>query len=100
MEKAHLWDDSIVIVSSDHQWRVNQYKSWLSKQELEVTKGIEHPNVPFFLKLKGQQTPFVYEKSFNTVITSDLILTLMKGEVSTVEDAQKWLDDNSDKLKD
>lgn len=95
LEDNNLWDNSTVIISSDHQWRINSYRGWLSKEELEITDGVEHPKIPFFLKLKGQKESVIYDKPFNTVITYDLILAIMKGEISTIEEAKTWLDNTT-----
>lgn len=95
LEDKDLWDNSTIIVSSDHQWRLNNYKLKSSDKDFSVTNGIEHPNIPFFLKLKGQKESIIYEKPFNTVITHDLILAILKGEVSTASEAKNWMDKNS-----
>jgi hypothetical protein len=91
LEDNNLWEDSTIIVSSDHQWRVNIYQNDLSEKERQITGGKEDARVPFFLKLKGQKETAIYDKPFNTVILHDLILAIMKGEVSTVNEAQTWL---------
>ena len=96
MEKSNLWNESTVIVSSDHQWRINEYRDSLTQLEREITKETEHPQIPFFIKLSGSQQPLVYEKPFNTVITANLILALMRGEISTTEETKNWLDTNTD----
>lgn len=96
LEERNLWDDSTVIISSDHQWRVNVYQNQLFDKELKITNGKEDVRVPFFLKLKGKKDSVIYEKPFNTVITSDLILAIMKGEVAKIEDVKKWLEARSD----
>ena len=96
MENAGVWDDSTVIISSDHQWRIQSggtyFKSFLTKDDYKISNGIEDKRVPFIVKLKNQKTAIEYEKPFNTIITHDLILALMKGEVSTPEDLKIWLD--------
>jgi hypothetical protein len=97
LENADLWDNSTIIVSSDHQWRVNIYKDEMDQKEIQMTGGKEDGRVPFFLKLKGQKDSFIYEKPFNTVITQALILALMKGEISTIEEISGWLDKNFDR---
>lgn len=97
LEKNNLWEDSVIIVSSDHQWRLNRWKLPSSAKDFALTQGIEHPNIPFMLKLKGQKESLIYEKPFNTIITHDLILALMKGEISTTDDIKNWLDQNSDR---
>jgi hypothetical protein len=103
LEKNNLWDDSTIIVSSDHQWRIDAYKGCQlavfcpSADELKINDGKEDPRVPFILKLKGQTESVIYDKPFNTVITHDLILAIIKGEVSTAKDVQKWLDETTGK---
>lgn len=95
MENKGLWDNSTVIVSSDHQWRLNSYKNWLPKEDFEITQGVEHPNIPFLVKFNNQKKSIIYETPFNTVITHDLILAIMKGEISTAEEIKNWLDAHS-----
>lgn len=99
MEKAGLWDSSTIIISSDHQWRVNTWKEQskaaklsLTDYDLELTKGIEDPRIPFFVKLKNQKESLTYDRPFNTLITRELILAIMKGEISSPEELKKRLD--------
>lgn len=99
MEKANLWDNSTVIISSDHQWRIDTWKKQiksakmaLTEQDIALTQGIEDPRIPFFVKLKNQKVPVIYEKPFNTIITRDLILSIMKGEISSPDDLKMRLD--------
>ncbi len=99
MEKANEWDNSTVIISSDHQWRINSWKEQttsarlaLSDGDRQLTKGIEDPRIPFFIKLKNQNESLIYEKPFNTVITRDLILAIMKGEISSPDELKNRLD--------
>jgi hypothetical protein len=99
MEEANEWDNSTVIISSDHQWRINSWKEQstsarlaLSDGDRQLTKGIEDPRIPFFVKLKNQNESLVYEKPLNTVMTRDLILSIMKGEISSPEELKNRLD--------
>lgn len=99
MESANLWNESTIIISSDHFWRINRWKEAHSTHKLaltdgdrQLTKEIEDQRIPFFLKLKNQQAPLIYEKPFNTVISRDLIFALLKGEISTVEELQNRID--------
>ena len=99
MEEAGLWDDSTVIVSSDHYWRIkrwkkapNSHKLSLTDGDRELTKEIEDQRIPFFLKLKNQKNPVTINTSFDTVITRDLISALMKGEISTPDELQKQIE--------
>ncbi len=95
MEKGGLWDDSNVIVSSDHQWRINAYKTWLSVEDLATTNAIEHPQIPFLLKLKRQHESVNFDPDFNSVVTSALIQALMKNQIASPKEATAWLDRNS-----
>ncbi len=95
MESANQWDNSTIIISTDHQLRVNRWKDSdisFSDSDRKLTGEIEDSRIPFFLKLKNQKNPVIYEKPFNTLITRDLILAIMKGEITTPDEAQKLLD--------
>jgi Sulfatase len=85
MEQAEVWDNTIVLVTADHWWRPNFYV----KTQPENT---DH-RVPFLLKLPGQTRGSVYDHGFNTVATQDLLLALLRGELSTPESVEHWLDD-------
>ncbi|MBX7172318.1 MAG: LTA synthase family protein [Pyrinomonadaceae bacterium] len=94
LEESNLWNNSTIIVSSDHQWRINSYLKNLFEIERQLTNEKEDVRVPFFLKLKNQNESFIYEKPFNTAITKDLILAIVKGEISTAEEVKFWLEKN------
>jgi hypothetical protein len=44
------------------------------------------------LKLKGQRAGVIYQPSFNTVLSQDLLLALLRGELSSPPDVTAWLD--------
>lgn len=92
LEDNNLWNNSTILVSSDHQWRLNSYQLSSSNADFQITNGVEHPNIPFFLKLKAQKESVVYEKPFNTIISHDLILALMKGEINKPEEVRKFIE--------
>jgi len=50
--------------------------------------------VPFLLKIPGHYQPLDYTASFNTVLTHDLILELIRDELSTPQRVVSWLDYN------
>ena len=77
MESAGLWDDTIVLVSSDH---------WL-REENKTDRRI-----PFILKMPGQKTGISYDAPFNTVVSHDLVLALLRGELKDAEGVAGWLD--------
>ena len=81
MEQAGLWDRSWVIVSSDHWWR-----------DARGYDGQLDYHVPFILKAPGKNRPMIYNSPLNTVISKDLVLAILRKEVSTLPDAVTWLD--------
>ena len=84
LEASGRWDSTTVIVSSDH---------WLRKSLWRYEGETDH-RIPFMIKLAGQKKGAIYEKSFNTVLTGDLILAILKGEIGSVDGVVTWLDRN------
>jgi hypothetical protein len=97
MEISGTWDNTTIIVTSDHWLRTNvwnQVKLWTNENDvLSYYEGSDH-RVPFMLKLAGQEEGVIYNQDFNTVLTHDLILALLKNELSNPEDVVKWIDNN------
>jgi len=94
MERAGLWDDTVVLVSSDHWWRTEIWpknQSWTKEEQSVMSKGADY-HVPFMLKLKRQRASVIYQPSFNTVLSQDLLLALLRGELSAPPDVTAWLD--------
>lgn len=96
LEEKGLWDETVVIVSSDHPLRMRR-KDVLTPKDLEFTGGVQDTRVPFIVKLKNQKNNLNYDKPFNTVVTRELINLLMKGEISTPGEVAEWLDTKSEK---
>jgi hypothetical protein len=92
LEKDNLWDQSAIIVSSDHHWRLDQLKFSLTPDELALSQGIEDKRIPFMVKLAGQTEALEYDQPFNTVITRAMIREIMKGGISTPGEIKEWLD--------
>lgn len=98
MEKAGLWDDAVVVVSSDHWWRGDLWRymrdsrarSWTAEDEAVFSEVDER--VPFIVKLARQHSSLNYAPAFNTVLTHDLLLALLGGELSDCANVVDWLD--------
>jgi hypothetical protein len=94
MEEAGLWDDTVVLVSSDHWWRIGtwpQDHSWTEEEQAVISEGVDY-RVPFMLKLKRERKGSIYHPSFNTILSQGLLLALLEGELSTPSDVKAWLD--------
>ena len=81
MEQTGLWDRTWVIISADHWWR----------EARDYDGRLDH-RVPFILKAPGKNPPMIYGAFLNTVITQDLVLAILRKEISTIPDAVAWLD--------
>lgn len=80
MTTAGLWDKSWVILSADHSWRDS--KSYDGKRDYRV---------PFLVKSPGMGKSMPYSHQFNTVLTQDLILAILRGEVTNQAGAAAFL---------
>jgi hypothetical protein len=80
MTSAGLWDKTTVIVTSDHPDRMSR-----------AIDGKDDPRVPFFLKMAGQTEGVTYETVLRTVVTKSLIEAILDRQITTSEDAVKWL---------
>jgi hypothetical protein len=82
METSGQWDKSWVILSADHSWRKSQSYD-----------GIRDYRVPFLVKSPGVSESIAYSHQFNTaVMTHDLILAILRGEVTNQASAATLLD--------
>ena len=93
MEDAGIWENTIVLVTSDHWWRDYLWRSlqiWSSEDE-NIMPGDDDNRVPFLLKLANQNQAVTYDGKFNTVLIHDLILALLREEVSGPDSVVSWL---------
>jgi Sulfatase len=101
MEQAGLWETTTVLVSSDHSLRGERvwrnHAMWtpsITQEDPAVLNSQEDERVPFILKLAGQGRGVMYEAAFNTVVSHDLLLAFLSGQVQQAEDVVKWLDEH------
>ena len=81
MEARGLWDRTTVLVTADHAWR----ESW-------AFDGRTDREVPFLLKLAGPPIAREYSSPFNTVLTRELVLAILRREVASPGDVAAWID--------
>jgi arylsulfatase A-like enzyme len=84
METAGVWDSTTTLLSADH-----------GHGDSDALDGKSAYRVPFLLKLAGQTTRYDYNRRFNTVVTHDLILSILRGELQDPESVARWLDQKS-----
>jgi hypothetical protein len=83
MESAGTWDNTTVLFTSDHPYR-----------EAEELDGKPTDRIPFLLKMASQRDGAAYAPPFNAVLTGDLLLAVLRGEVSGAPAVAAWLDRN------
>jgi hypothetical protein len=81
METSGQWDKSWVILSADHSWRISK-----------LYDGVRDYRVPFLVKSPGVSESIAYSHQFNTLMTHDLILAILRGEVTNQASAATLLD--------
>jgi arylsulfatase A-like enzyme len=96
LEKAGLWDSSTILMTADHPLRLNRLTVFA--HSLVGSRIADHytqtSEVPYLLKLAGQKRGFAYNSAIQTVVTKDLLLAIMKGEITQPEQVAAWLDHN------
>jgi Sulfatase len=80
MEQRGLWDRTTVLVASDHHSRSSQMFDGKTDQ-LSI----------FILKMAGQDRGSVFGRPISAVVTGDLILEILRGNVKNADDARAWL---------
>ena len=86
MENAGTWDSSTVLFTSDHPYR-----------EAMQLDGKSDPRIPYILKMASEREGAEYHQQFNTVLTADLLLDVLRGEITGPASAAAWLDRNRER---
>jgi arylsulfatase A-like enzyme len=86
MENAGTWDSTTVLFTSDHPYR-----------EAKQLNGKSDPRIPYILKLASQNEGVEYTPQFNTVLTADLLIAVLRGEIVDAPSAAAWLDRNRER---
>ena len=88
MESAGMWDQTTVLITSDHPYR-----------EAEAIDGKSDPRIPYFLKMASQKDRYAYGQPFNAVLTHDLVLSVLRGEITGPKEVADWLDRNRTRIR-
>jgi hypothetical protein len=96
MEQNGTWDDTVVIVSSDHWWRVPllRTKQGWTKEDTMISNRPHDHRIPFMIKFSRQRGRSDYSIPFNTLVTRGLIDAILKNEISDAKRASAWIDRN------
>ena len=87
METSGQWDKTWLIISADH-----------SLAGYGPLFGQRDTRVPFIVKSPGANEPITYSPNINTVLTHDLILAILRGEITSQRELVPWLDEHGKPL--
>jgi hypothetical protein len=97
LEQAGLWESTSLLITSDHGLRPELWRgryNWTPELE-RLTENGPSETVPFIVKLAGHGKAAVYDRPFSNVVAGDLCLAILRGGVSTPEEAAAWLASHS-----
>ena len=93
LQQEGVWDETALLISSDHPLRADEARvlgAW--SQEEEGVLGKEKCSyIPFLLKMPGQRRAIQYDGDLGALVSGDLLLAILKGEVKSPEAAIQWL---------
>jgi hypothetical protein len=93
LEQAGMWDTTTLLISADHGLRYVLWHggmNWTPQFDRLLENG-QSPTVPFIVKLGGENKPAVYDPPFSAVVTGDLALAVLRGDVTTSAQAAAWI---------
>ena len=80
MERVGMWDSTTVLFTSDHENR-----------QAASLDGKEDYRIPYMLKLASQKAGETISDRFNSVLTGDLLLAVLRGDVAAPQEAAAWI---------
>jgi len=93
LEDNHLWDQTNLIVTSDHPMRPDVWSKnevW-SDEERHATGNSRHPWIPLLVKTAGAGPPVELPGEVDSARLSALALALLKGDVRTPQQTAQAL---------
>jgi arylsulfatase A-like enzyme len=94
LEKAGLWDRTALLITADHGFRPDAWRGrtgWTAEFD-RLTAGGASLTVPLILKLPGRPAHAGFDAPISNVVSADLVLAVLSGEVATAAQATDWLD--------
>jgi len=94
LEVAGLWDRTNLLITADHGFRPDMWRGrygWTQNMESVSAKGASHL-VPFILKLAGKQDHVVMDRPFSNIVSTDLAMAVLSGQISSASQAAQWID--------
>ena len=93
LEQSGLWDSTTILITADHGLRYALWHdgmNWTPEFDRLLENG-QSPTVPFIVKFGGEDKATVFEPSFSSVVEGDLLLAVLRGDVSAPSQVGEWL---------
>ena len=99
MEKKGLWDSTTVIITSDHWLRKVWTESQLNlpKEHFQTISTFDS-RVPFLIKFPYQKHSVIYDEPFSTVLIHDLILEMLRENITNSQGFIEWMEQNRTRI--
>jgi hypothetical protein len=94
LEAAGLWDRTSILITADHGLRPELWQGhygWNQNME-RISSQSASQLVPFILKLGGKTGHRIVEQSFSNIVSSDLAIAVLGGQISTADQAADWIE--------
>lgn len=93
MEAAGQWDQTTLVITSDHPLRPKKWEpfsSW-TPEERDLIASRPTPLIPLCIKLAGSHAPLEWNQPFNNRSLPSLILATLRGEIRTSAQVAEFL---------
>src|SRR5579864_1790566 len=94
LEAAGLWDQTSILITADHGFRPDLWRGrygWTQNMERVSERGASGL-VPFILKLAGKRQHLIVDRPFSNIVSADLAMAVVGGQVSTAAQAADWIE--------
>jgi hypothetical protein len=94
LERSGKWNDTVLIISSDHLWRVKSLADFDYLPAEEGEAALEDERIPFIVRFPGQSSRVDIDLEFNTVVSRSMIREIVADKIRSPNDLKQWLEDS------
>lgn len=97
MRREGTWDSTTVLITSDHGYRWEEGgpgTPGFTQEMNDAVGAAKSLTVPVLIRFAGHREALSYSQAFNSVLLHDLVLGVLRGQLTTGAQAAHWLDSN------